>query len=84
MIHVTPAAEPASFGKSVRAPGLRAIAEMVGETPAAVRQALRKKGQTAGKRSSQTNSLLIGPRLWTISWRPTTGRALTHAFAFIP
>jgi hypothetical protein len=33
MIRVTPAAEPASFHERVRAPGLRAVAEMVGERP---------------------------------------------------
>lgn len=33
MIRVSPAAEPASFQDEVRTPGLRALAEMIGETP---------------------------------------------------
>jgi hypothetical protein len=33
MIRVVPATEPSTFSNSVRNPGLRAIAEMVGETP---------------------------------------------------
>ena len=33
MIRVTPASEPSAFNDRVRVPGLRTIAEMVGETP---------------------------------------------------
>jgi hypothetical protein len=43
MIRVTPAPEPATFDKTVRQPGLRAIAEMVGEAPAPPRKRGHKK-----------------------------------------
>ncbi len=45
MIHVEPAAEPPSFNDTVREPGRRAIAEMVGKTPEVPRTAGRPFAQ---------------------------------------
>ncbi len=42
MIRVTPVPEPANFDARVRQPGLRAIAELVGEPPAAGRRGPRR------------------------------------------
>ena len=49
MIPVTPAHEPADFDRKVRQPGLRAIAELVGEAPP--RRAGRRFAQVAQIRS---------------------------------
>ncbi len=48
MIHVRLAEEPASFNEAVRTPGLRAMAEMVGETP--TRNAGRRYTRIADRR----------------------------------
>ena len=48
LIRVTPAPEPATFQERVRAPGLRAIAEMVGERPP--RQSGRRFQKIADRR----------------------------------
>jgi hypothetical protein len=49
MIHVDPADEPPGFGDAVRAPGLRAIAEMVGKVPEVPRIAGRPYAQRSRK-----------------------------------
>ena len=48
MIPVSPAPEPSDFDRAVRQPGLRAIAELVGETPQ--RRAGRRLAQIAATR----------------------------------
>ena len=60
MIRVTPAAEPASFQRNVRVPGLRAIAEMVGEKPP------RPAGRRFKKRASRREE--IKPDEFPIYW----------------
>jgi hypothetical protein len=49
MIRVQPAPEPATFQDNVRGPGLRAIAEMIGEIPAIIRRG-RKRTKIAERR----------------------------------
>ncbi len=50
MIHVNPAAEPPGFDQKVRKPGLRAIAELVGEEPEPPRTAGRRFQKVADRR----------------------------------
>ncbi len=50
MIHVNPADKPPDFDQSVRMPGLRAIAELVGEEPEPPRTAGRRFRKTAERR----------------------------------
>lgn len=50
MIRVTPAPEPAGFDEAVRKPGLRALAEMVGEEPVPPRVKGRKHKKVADRR----------------------------------
>lgn len=62
MIHVTPAPEPSDFDAVVRQPGLRAIAEMVGETPP--RSAGRRHKKIAERREDIPSAKL--PDYWAI------------------
>lgn len=62
MIPVTPAVEPASFDERVRRKGLRAIAELVGETPGGVRRG-RPRKKIAETRDA------IPPEAYTPYWR---------------
>lgn len=50
MIRVTPAPEPVPFDEAVRRPGLRAIAEMVGESPVPARRKGRPFNKIADSR----------------------------------
>jgi hypothetical protein len=61
VIRVTPAAEPPSFNKKVREPGLRAVAEMVGERPP------RKGGRRFQKRAERREEVPADsfPPYWT-------------------
>jgi len=61
MIRVTPAPEPAAFDKLVRKPGLRAIAEMVGERP--LRKAGRRFQKVADRREDISPEKF--PDYWT-------------------
>lgn len=61
MIRVTPAPEPATFDGRVRIPGLRAIAEMVGETP--IRTAGRRFKKIADRREEIPSDTF--PAYWT-------------------
>ena len=60
MIPVTPAPEPADFDRTVRQPGLRAIAELVGEAPQ--RRAGRRLPQVADSRNLIPAATF--PRYW--------------------
>ena len=63
MIRVTPADEPKGFQTSVREPGLRALAEMVGEVP----RFPRKKGKAFAKRAARREEIPAEkmPPYWT-------------------
>lgn len=63
MIRVTPAPEPATFDEVVRQPGLRAIAEMIGEKPP------RKKGRWFSKIADSRNKIPSDyfPSYWTLA-----------------
>ena len=61
MIRVTPASEPSTFNDRVRVPGLRAIAEMIGEIP--LRAAGRRFKKVAGRREDIPSSSF--PAYWT-------------------
>jgi hypothetical protein len=62
VIRVSLAEEPASFDKAVRTPGLRAIAEMVGERPARNAGKRYTKSLIAEKTFRPTSSHPIGQR----------------------
>lgn len=62
MIHVIPADEPAGFDQSVRMPGLRAVAELVGEEPKFARTSGRKFAKVADHRAD------IEPRWFPTYW----------------
>lgn len=61
MIHVTPAPEPERFDRDVRKPGLRALAEMVGESP------LRRSGKRLSKIADRREDIPSDkfPPYWT-------------------
>lgn len=63
MIRVTPAPEPATFDEAVRQPGLRAIAERVGERPP------RKKGRRFSKVADSRDKIPSDcfPTYWTLA-----------------
>lgn len=63
MIRVKPAPEPATFSENVRQPGLRAIAEMVGEVPEPPRKAGRKFQRIADSREEISPERF--PAYWT-------------------
>jgi len=63
MIRVKPAPEPAAFDKKVRQPGLRAVAEMVGESPVPPRKKGRKFEKIADSRDKIPPGRL--PPYWT-------------------
>jgi len=63
MIRVTPAPEPAGFDVAVRQPGLRALAEMVGESPVPSRRRGRPYQKIADHRDRIPAKLF--PALWT-------------------
>ena len=65
MIPVTPASEPADFDRTVRQPGLRSVAELVGEAPQ--RRAGRRLAQVAETRSR------IPPASYPPYWRAVLG-----------
>ena len=69
MIPVTPAEEPLNFDAQVRQPGLRAIAELVGETPP----------RTAGQRFAQVAEAReeIPPNAFPPYWRQALDDLLT-------
>jgi hypothetical protein len=63
MIHVEPAPTPAEFDEAVRQPGLRALAEMVGEPPPVPRKAGRPYKKIADTREQIPSDRL--PPYWT-------------------
>ena len=69
MIPVRPAEEPPTFDSTVRQPGLRALAELVGETPP--RAAGRRFAQVAGSREE------ISPNAFPPYWRQALDDLLT-------
>ncbi len=84
MIRVIPAPEPPAFDKRVRKPGLRAIAEMVGEKP--YRRGGRRFQKLADRREDIPAEKF--PPYWTEAlddlMRLTIGSAPTPAFASTP
>jgi hypothetical protein len=65
MIKVTPASEPATFDRDVRQPGMRAIAEMVGEAPVPPRTKGRAFRKIANRREDIPGESF--PTYWTKS-----------------
>lgn len=64
MIRVEPAPEPAAFDEQVRQPGLRALAELVGELPTKRRRGRPRKDQSAYSRREEIPSDRFPPK-WT-------------------